>query len=174
LNSAYGKGLGDVRVGLAKTLLREPDLIARVTYRDDTGKRRMNGLSLPGGSRALRGELVALKRQDPLAFTGKLFYEHRYENDRGVQPGVAVGYHLSALLAASPETSMRFSFSQSFQGNVKVDGNKLKGTNEVQALLGIGASTILYRGVLLDFQVGAGLGKDSPDYVVNFSLPMRF
>ncbi|MDH3281331.1 MAG: SPOR domain-containing protein, partial [Gammaproteobacteria bacterium] len=67
-----GNGLGDLSIGFAKTLLREsgarPDLLARFTYDTDSGDQTDGGVALDGGFNELRGELVALKRQDPLAF----------------------------------------------------------------------------------------------------------
>jgi hypothetical protein len=117
-SSQSGAGLGDVRVGLAKTLLREglwtPDLVGRVTWDTDTGETSDNGVSLGGGFHELRGSLTAIKRQDPVAFVGGLSYEHTFEND-GVQPGATISANFGGFIALSPETSLRLLVSAAYQ-----------------------------------------------------------
>jgi hypothetical protein len=106
-----GFGIGDLRVGLAKTLLREnggwwPDLVARASWDTNTGETTANDVVLGGGFHELRGSLSAIKRQDPLAFVGGISYETTFENDN-VQPGDALGVSIGTVLAASPGASLR-------------------------------------------------------------------
>jgi hypothetical protein len=175
--NGWGNGIGDLTAGLAKTVLREgvvrPDLIARVTYNTGIGDKDDNDITLDGGYSSLTGSLVALKRQDPLAFVASAFYQKSFDSD-DVNRGDQYGFTLGTLLAASPETSLRFQFQTTFIDDIKVDGTTIDDSDQAQGVLVIGASSILGRGVLLDVAGGIGLTDDAPDYIVTFSLPIRF
>jgi hypothetical protein len=173
----WGHGLGDLTVGLAKTVLREgvvrPDLVARVTYNTGFGDKEDNGITLDGGYSSVTGSLVALKRQDPLAFVVSGFYQKSFDEDN-VNLGDQYGFSLGTLLAASPETSLRFQLQTTFVDDIEVDGTTINDSNQVQGVLIVGASSILGRGVLLDVSGGIGLTNDAPDYFISISLPIRF
>lgn len=173
-----GHGLGDVSVGLAKTLLQEdggwwPDLIGRVTWDVDTGKTKDSGVILGGGFNELSGSLSAVKRQDPLAFVGTVSYAKIFKNN-DIEPGDELAFSIGTVLAASPETSLSFFFNQTFADETKVDGNKINGSDQVAGTLSIGAATILGRNVLLSVTGDIGLTDDAPDYAIGVSLPIRF
>lgn len=172
-----GSSYGNLTVGLAKTLLREkswwPDVIGRATYNIGTGQKSDNNVALSGGFDSIRGALVALKRQDPLAFSLNLSYLHRF-SDEGFQPGSILGVSLGVNLAASPETSLYFSLDQSFVDEAESGGQAIENSDQVQSSLVVGTSSILGRNVLLNVSVGVGLTDDVPDYSVNVSLPIRF
>jgi hypothetical protein len=177
-DSESGHGLGDVSVGLAKTLLQEgaglwPDLIARVTWGAPTGKTRDGGVFLGGGFNAVSGSLSAVKRQDPLAFVGSASYAKTFEHDN-IEPGDEVGFSLGTVLAASPETSLSFFFNQAFADDTKIDGNKINGSDQVASTFNVGAATILGRNVLLSITGEIGLTDAAPDYAIGASLPVRF
>lgn len=172
-----GSGFNDLSLGVAKTIFRErgwrPDLIARVTWDTGTGNDEDNGVALDGGFQAVRGNLTVLKRQDPLAFVATASYQRTFENN-DIEPGDELGLGVQAVLAASPETSLRFGFAQTFADNIKFNGDKIDNSNQTQGTLSIGASTILAQGVLLDASFGVGVNDDAPDYFVRFGLPIRF
>ncbi|ADE13351.1 hypothetical protein Nhal_0134 [Nitrosococcus halophilus Nc 4] len=172
-----GSSLGDITVGVAKTVFRErgwlPDLIARVTWDTDTSQRFSNGVALGGGFHEIRGSLTALKRQDPLAFTGNFFYESSFEKDN-IDPGDKFGFSIGALLAASPATSLRLELQQVFSQELEVNGGDIPGSNQVSSSFIFGASSVLGRGILLSISGGIGLTEDAPDYFINFALPIRF
>ena len=172
-----GHGIGDVSVGVAKTFLREsgwqPDVIGRVTWDSDTANEIDNGVPLGGGFHEVRGSLVALKRQDPLAFVGSASYETAFESDN-IDPGDTLAISLAAILAASPETSLRVAFDQSFVGEVEVGGARVDGSDQTIGSLTLGAATILGPGVLLDVAGSVGLTEDAADYAIVVSVPIRF
>jgi hypothetical protein len=176
--SATGSGNGDVSVGLAKTLLREkkwwPDLIARVTWDTPTGQAQDNGVALGGGFNEIIGQVVALKRQDPLAFVARASYQKTLNQVRGIEPGNEAEFFLGTFLATSPNTSLQVSLDQTFADDVKFKGNKIKDSDQVSSTLNLGISSILARNVLLQLVGGVGLTPDAPDYSVTVSLPMRF
>jgi hypothetical protein len=173
----WGNGIGDLRVGLAKTVFREgvvrPDLIARVSYNTGIGERDDNDIALDGGFSAVTGQLVALKRQDPLAFVASGFYQKTFE-DNDLNPGDQYGFSLGTFLAASPATSLRFQLQTTFIDDVERDGRTISDSDRNEAVLVVGASSILGRGVLLDVAGGIGLTDEAPDYFISISLPIRF
>lgn len=172
-----GAGTGDVRVGLAKTLLREslgrPDLVGRLTWITGSGRSRDGGVSLGGGYQSVTGSLSAIKRQDPLAFVGGLNYQYTLEKDR-IQPGAAISANFGSYIALSPETALRLLFVAGYQDRTKVSGRAIPGSNRVPATLVLGGSTLVAPGTLLNLSVGVGLTDDADDLSVMLSVPMRF
>jgi hypothetical protein len=178
--SRTGSGMGDVSVGLAKTVLREkgwrPDVTARVTWNTPTGQSEDDNVALVSGSgfNQIIGELVALKRQDPLAFVLSGSYQRTFNKKDGVEPGDEYGFVLGAYLATSPETSVNLSLQQTFSNDYQRHGRTVNESGQVQSVLNIGISSILERQMLLNLTAGVGLTDDSPDYTVMLSLPIRF
>ena len=176
--SATGSGIGDFSVGLAKTVLREknwwPDLIARVTWNTPTGQAQDNRVTLGGGFNQIVGQVVALKRQDPLAFVASASYQKTLNQVRGIEPGNEAEFFLGTFLATSPNTSLQISLNQTFADDAKFKGDKIKDLDQVSSTLNLGISSILARNVLLQLVGGVGLTPDAPDYSVTVSLPIRF
>jgi hypothetical protein len=172
-----GQGLGDARLGLARTLSRErgwrPELIGRAAWHAPTAKRHSGGVALGGGFHGFEGELVAAKRLDPLTFmvsgSATTFLE-RDRIERGNQYALALG----AFLAASPETSLRLVLQHIVVSETKVDGRRLPGSDRLAAVATAGASLILGRGLLLDVAGDFGITKDAPDYALRVGLTRRF
>lgn len=175
-NSDKGTGFGDIRLGIAKTLLTEkhwwPDVIARFTWDSDSGQ-TPNGVVQGSGFDELQGSITVTKRQDPLVFIGSVSYESAFEK-KNIRPGDTLSFSLGAVLAASPETSLRVILNQNFIDKLEVNGQALKGSDRVSSTLNFGASSIIGRAKFLDFTAGIGLTKDSPDYTVGISFAMRF
>ena len=177
VGSANASGLGDLSVGVAKTLTREhgwrPDLIGRLTYIVGNGDRINNGVALPAGNPAAQVQLVALKRQDPLAFVGSLSYQKAFEKDL-IKQGDQVGFSLGTMLAASPQTSLQFSFSQTFAQKLQINGSKVPGSEQTVGMFNVGASSILSKNVMFNTVLSMGLSNDAPKYAIQFTLPIRF
>jgi hypothetical protein len=177
VNSANGNGIGDVSLGIAKTLAREsgwqPDLIARLTYNFGNGRRQDGTLSLGNGFRQVQGEFVALKRQDPLAFVASTFYSRAFEKD-GIKPGDAAGFSLASVLAASPATSLQLGFAQIYRREQENNGIKIRGSDQTYGIVSLGASSVLSRDVTLLTQFGIGVGGDAPKYSFRVSVPILF
>lgn len=172
-----GSSIGDVSIGLAKTLMREdgwmPDLIGRVAWNTSTGKQVDNGVSLGIGFDEISASVTALKRQDPLAFIASLSYTKTLEKDN-IQPGDQFGVSLGTSIAASPSTSLSFTLSQSFGQETKVNGNEVEGSSANSSQFLVGFSSSVSRTTLLSFSAGIGLTDDAPDYSFNVSMPVRF
>ena len=171
--SRDSSGLGDVGVTLAKSLLREhgwrPDLIGRVRWDTDTGETD-DGLFFGNSFHEISGTVTAVKTQDPLVFVGDVSYETTLDKS-GVDPGDEIGFSIGTLLAASPETSLRFFLNQTFADEVKVNSREIPGTEQVVGILSVAASSIVSARALVDVTAGVGLTEDAPNYLVSISLP---
>jgi len=172
-----GTAAGDVTVGLAKTFVHEsgwvPDLLGRITYEAPTGPLNVNQVPMPSGQSKLSLAGTALKRQDPLVFTGTAGYTKAFQANH-VTPGDQINFQTGAFLATSPETTLRAVLQQNFLQDTTVDNVTLKGSNSAQSILTFGASSILGRGFLADLQVGVGLTNSAPKYSVILSSTYRF
>jgi len=170
---SHGSGFGDIGFGLAKGLLHErnwwPDLIGRVTWDTDSGKTSDDGFSLGGGFNELQGSLTMTKRQDPLVFIGSASYGTTFEKD-AINPGDQLGFSVGALLAASPETSLRVVLNQTFVNELEVSDRAISGSDQVIGTLNFGASSIIGHGKFLDLTAGMGLTDEAPDYSVGISV----
>ena len=174
--SRSATGMGDVRVGLAKTLFREglwaPDLVGRITWDTNTGKTHGNGVSLGSGFNELTASLTATKRNDPVAFVGGLSYQHAFARDQ-VQPGGTIWANFGSVVALSPETSLHFLVAGGNQRETEVQGQRIAGSDRTIATFAVGGSTVLARGVLLNLSAGIGLIRDADDFSIMLSLPIR-
>lgn len=160
---------GDLRIGFAKTLIREglwkPDLVGRITWDSDSGSDE--------SFEELQVSLTAIKRQDPVTFIGGLAYQHTFEK-HSIEPGSLFSANLGGLLALNPETSLRFLFSGVFQSETRQSGVEVDASNRTAASFVAGGSTLLARGMLLNLSISIGLTDDADDFSVALSLPIRF
>ena len=169
--------VGDVTIGLAKTLVHEsgwiPDLLGRITYEAPTGPLTTNQVPMTSGQSKLSFAGTALKRQDPLVFTGTAGYTKAFEANH-VSPGDQINFQAGAFLGTSPETTLRGVLQQNFIQDTTVNNVTFKGSNSAQSILNFGASSILGRGILADLQVGIGLTNSAPKYSIILSSTYRF
>ncbi len=176
-NSQHGSGIGDVSITLSKTLSREegnkPDMIGFLSWDTSSGKRSDNGVSISEGFNEFNLGLTLTKSQDPLVFSGSFSAQRSIEKDH-IKPGDQYRLSLATFLAASPSTSLKFSFDQIFLAKTKINNKEVIGSKRTIALLNIGISSVVRRNTFLSLSAGAGLTNDSPDYTVNLSLSTRF
>ena len=174
--SRTGAALGDISVGIAKTLLSEdgwiPDLVGRFTWDSDSGKIANNDVFMGTGFNEFQVSLTALKRQDPLAFTSRFDYQTTLKKngfDRGDQYSLSLG----ASLAASPYTSLSLSLQQIWRQKTKFSNINVAGSDDVQSIMNFGVATRVTRNLFLIVNGGIGLTDASPDYLISVSLPFR-
>ncbi len=172
-----GYGLGDISVGLSKTLAREdgwrPDLIGNVGVTLPTGEESDNGVFLGGGFTSFEVGLSATKRQDPLVFVLSGSHARTLEHDN-IKPGPATSLGFTTLLAASPETSLRWGLSTTFFDDTEFDGRDIDGSGGVAASLTFGGSSVIGPGRVVDLSTSIGLTDDASAFSVRLSLPMSF
>jgi len=173
--SRSASGWGDVRVGLARTLLREgrwqPDLVGRLTWDSDTGE-TSDGIPLGDGFHQLQGSLSAIKRQDPIAFVTGLSYEYAFARDQ-LRPGATLAGSFGGFIALSPATSLQISLAGGYQWKTRFAGETIGGTDRTFASLILGGSTLLARGTLINASALIGLTNDTDDFRLVFSMPVR-
>ena len=173
--SSSANRLGDITLGIAKTLAREhdaaPDVIGRLSWNTGSGRNLAAPLSGGAGYHQLQGEILAVKRQDPLAFVASASYSHVFEKD-GVRPAGAAVLSVSALLAASPATSLQLGFAQVVRGKQELQGVRQDGTNQTYGVMSFGVSSVLSRDVTVVTQFGIGLGSDAPKYTIGIAFPI--
>ena len=174
-------GWGDLELGAAKQLLTErpgrPSVLASINWKTRTGGNEAGRLSPGNGFHQLQAAFTAVKRQDPLVFFGALSYTavlERTGEGGEVDPGDGVGFKSGALLAASPETSLRAGFELSRSSRTKIAGSGIPGSDATVAMLELGFASLLSRRTLVDLQFAIGLTPDSPDFQLRLSLPVRF
>ncbi|MBF6647827.1 hypothetical protein [Methylobacter sp. BlB1] len=168
---------GDVSVGLAKTLMHEtdwlPDVIGRITWDSATGSIEDNNILTGIGFNDFIGSLTFLKRQDPLAFTGRVAYKTSLKAE-GIEPGDQVEFAVNAILAASPQTSLNIGLQQAFLQETKLNNIKIPGSDGVVSAFTAGASSTIGRNLFFSVLGGVGLTEESPDYFLNVTIPIRF
>ncbi|MBA2484214.1 MAG: hypothetical protein H0V39_07310 [Nitrosomonas sp.] len=171
-----GAALGDISVGIAKTLLREsnwvPDLVGRFTWDSSSGKITSNNVFMGTGFDEFRFSMTALKRQDPLAFTGSFDYQTALKNN-GISLGDQYILSLGASLAASPYTSLALTLQQIWRDKMKIANTTVAESDAVQSIMNFGLTTRVTRKLFFTINGGIGLTDASPDYLISVSLPLR-
>lgn len=177
-DGAGDSGTGDLRIGVAKTLHRgrgaQSSLVGRLTWDTGTGHEDTGAVSLGRfGSDEVELSLSGTNRQDPLVFIGNVFYR-RALDDPNVKPGDQLGFSFGALLAASPDTSLRVVLDQTYEEEIMLDGVTVPGSDAVIAGLLFGASSNIGVGKFLDVWVQAGLTDAAPAYTFGVAYAVRF
>lgn len=177
-DSETATALGDVSIGIAKTVLREnggwrPDVVVRGIWDTASGERTDDGIALGGGFNELRGQVVAVKRQDPLAFVGAFSYSYTFEDD-DIKPGQQFALSLGANLALSPETSLSVTLNQTYSDELEFDGDEIEGSDQLSSTFDFGGSAIIAPRTLLRVTNSIGLTEDAPEYALRASVAYRF
>ncbi len=175
--SKTGNSLGDVNIGLAKTLMHEsgwlPDLVARLSWSAPTGSTTNNNVAMGGGFNGFNASMTALKRQDPLAFTGRVDY-HKTLKKNGFEPGDQLSLSIGATLAASPQTSLSIGLQQTYAQETKINNINVQGSDTVSSFFTVGAASTIGRSLFISTLGGIGLTDSSPAYFLNITVPFRF
>ena len=180
-----GAAFGDVEVALTKQVLRErmwvPDLLAGIRWKSTSGTAEFDpssdDVSTGTGFNSLTGSLTAVKSKDPLVFFGGVSYTHNFSAEKegsDISPGNELGFSLGAILAASPDTSIRLVYRHEFTEESEIESNEVPGSDRVEGIFEVGGSVVLTQSVLLDVAVGLGVTDDAPDVRFNLSVPIRF
>lgn len=174
-SSRSGNGIGSLKVGLAKTFVRErgwrPDVVGRISWDTGSGDRMDNGVFL-GGFESVGGSLSFIKRRDPLVFLGSISYETFFENDN-IEPGDQLAFSFGMALAVSPDSSFFASISNQFLDETEFENEQIDGSDLTSITLNLGASTIVSRGFLFNLTTGIGISDDAPDYSIGLSASVQ-
>lgn len=180
-------GRGDFVLGWSKQLYQQSDgragLIGNVAYQrggSHTNIGQANAASLPSlsaGYDAVQFRLTGVRRLDPLVFVGSVGHSFNRSADRGgnhIEPAGSNSASFRAILATSPDVSLRTGVAFTRTGDLKLNGATVGGSRQLVSVMEVGGSLVLGRRALLDVSVGAGLTQDSPDFTLAISLPIRF
>lgn len=186
-------GIGDIDAGLSWQALYArrwiPDTVLRLRARFPTGKSVFDiGTETTEGGRVVLNEsptgsgvyglnpsATLVWRVDPVVFFAGGGYTYNFENDfknnRRVDPGDVIEYFGGMNVSLSELVAFNLSFIDQIAGSTEVNGSKLDGTNINDARLSLGASIGLSDKTVLVVTAQAGLTEDSPDFVLNVSVP---
>ena len=157
---------GDLSARLAKILLHEQvgtvDFVGRVAANLGTGFASKNTIPIGEGFKEIRTKLTLLKRVHPLVFTGSMSFESTFKKNT-TKPGNQFGISLSALLAASPDTSLSIGIDQAFSQKTRVQNISVASSDRSRSMLVFVATTIVGRSTLLSLTFGKGKTRDTPD-----------
>ena len=189
-------GLGDIQVSLSRQIAREhgalPDLLANVSFKTKTGKDPFvlgnNEIALGTGFYDIQGRITAVKSSDPMILFGSLSYAYNVPAGKMVpdpqnlgqqilahfEPGDTAGFQLGAALAVNPETSLTFSWDQTFTRGTTVNGVRIPGSYLIGGTLRVGGSYIYAPGKIIDLSLGIGLTRDVPNLQFTVGVPLRF
>jgi hypothetical protein len=177
-------GIGDMSMRLSHQLLSEkgkwPGLVGSLSYQAATGRNTSyeQGPLVAHGSGfpSLQGSVSAIKRADPLVFFGNYSYTYIYGRNKAgaaIQPGSVSGLRVGVALATAPATSLRAAFNLNFLNTTKVNGGPVP-TDDTNAFFEIGGSAVLTEYTALDVLIALGLTRNTPDFRLMVSLPIRF
>jgi hypothetical protein len=191
-------GFGDVEVALTKQLMngrgQAPVLLGGIRWKSTTGPDPFQPTStqatLGTGFQSLQGSVTAVKPSDPLVLFGTFSYTANLSTTKQIQgldpanpgaltlghlnPGDTLGFQLGTALSVNPEASLNFALDQRFTRAASLDGKSLPGTYLSEAVLRLGTSYIYAPGRSVDFGLGIGLSRDSPDFQFSVNFPLRF
>lgn len=178
-SNATATGTGDISFSLAKTLFREkgrrPDVIAQLTYDSDSGDLDSSGIQLGNNHESIGFAVRATKRQDPLVFSYGISYTAQITKDN-FNPGEQTNISASALLAASPSTSLLFSLNHTIIDSAELNGDSIPGSRGIDTNINLGISSVIGSRTFLSAGVIGGLTDASNDFTayLGFSRRMRF
>jgi Putative MetA-pathway of phenol degradation len=178
-------GLGDMEFALTHQFVREsgwlPDLLLEGRWKTNTGEDAFDGgngtLPLGTGFNGLSARVTAVKTVDPVVLVGTAGYTRNLEGNREdfrIDPGDQWLGSLGAVLAAGPGVSLRSGISVGFSDEATVDGDRVAGSDRVDARLNFGIGATITEKVLVDFGFGAGVTDDAPDFTTRAGLAYRF
>ena len=169
------QGLGDPSISLTKQILSEsdlrPGLFLSGGWNSNLGQVK-HKLPLGTGFNEVLAGFTAVKRQDPLVFTGGFTYEKSLEHN-GLKPGDQYIANLAMLLAVSPETSLRFNQQITFGNQSTFRGKPIPGSEKTAGTFSFGLLSILGRGFVVDFTAGIGETPDAPNFFIQLGFPIR-
>lgn len=182
--SLHNDGIGDLSVAASHQFLAEtgklPSLVGSLSYESTTGRNTSYEggplVALGGGFPSLQASLSATRRVDPLVFFGSLSatrYDARDKGGARIRPGNIYGVRFGTALATAPATSLRAAFSLSLLDKTRINGAPVP-TGDVIAFLEVGGSAVLTPTTALDVLFSAGLTRNTPDFRLMVSLPVRF
>lgn len=182
--TTHSDGRGDLYVAASHQFLGEtrdmPSLVGSLGYQAATGRNTSYEqgpfVALGGGFPSLQASLYGTRRLDPLVLFGSLSATRFHGREKGgahVQPGNIYGLRFGTALATAPSNSLRAAVSLSWQDKTRISGAEVP-TDDVSAFLELGGSAVLTPSTAIDILFAAGLTRNTPDFRLTVSVPVRY
>jgi len=174
-SSSTISGVADIQLSLLKGLVQErgrwPDIIARFSIDTDSASSG-DGESVGSGSNEYTLGLTVTKRQDPLVFTFGLSHAISASVD-DFTAGPVTQLSMGTVLAASPYTSLRFSFDQVVVGESSFEDQDITGSGTNLGVLSLGVSSVVSQFTFVNASLGVGLTDSGTDYSISIGISRR-
>ncbi len=174
-------GFGDIDIGWTKQWYTQPGgsgALASLRVSEPVATDQAGSSVAVGSSfRTLQGSLLFIHRVDPVVYVGGLSYAANLTRRIGgarIDPGDAIAMRAGALIALSPDTSLRLGLDLGRTQDAARDGAVLAGSSAVVGEFSAGFSFVLTPRTLLGIEAGIGLTPRSPDFRIGVALPVRF
>ncbi len=180
LSVESASGFGNTEIGLTKQLFTEPGgfgLLASLRWVGQADANPDSTVAAGSSFGSVQGGLLFVTRRDPVVYFGALSHslgQRRRIAGALIDPGNATGLRAGAIVALSPDTSLRLGFEFSRTADARLDSVVVAGSGKVQGEFSTGFSFVLTPRVLLGMEAGLGLTPNSPNFRVGLSLPFRF
>jgi hypothetical protein len=133
-------------------------------------------VALGSGFPSLQASFQATRRLDPLVLFGSLSAIRFREREKGgarVRPGNIYGLRFGTALATAPSNSLRAAVSLNLLDRTRIDGQAVP-TDDLNAFLELGGSAVLTPSTAIDILFAAGLTRNTPDFRLTVSVPIRY
>ena len=182
--SASLSALGDLELALSKQLRRGGDagldILGSLRWKTATGgsplRATNNRLASGTGYDSLAAFFTAVKVVDPAVLFGGASYAYHFAaaSDAGrFEPGDSYGFNLGMAVALNLNTSLSFAYEQQFVRHSTLSDASIAGSDLSTGVFNVGASIGLSDARTLSISIGIGVTEDSPDVLLNFSMPFR-
>ncbi len=174
-------GVGNIDIGWTKQWYTQPGgsgaLVSLRVSEPVSADQASSSVAVGSSFRTLQGSLLFIHRVDPVVYVGGLSYAanlaRRIAGVR-IDPGDAIAMRAGALIALSPDTSLRLGLDLSRTRDTSIEGAVVAGSAAVLGEFSTGFSFVLTPRTLLGIEAGIGLTPRSPDFRIGLSLPIRF
>lgn len=177
------EGVGDIRLTYSQQLFKEktniPSAIGSVTWKAPTGKDAYEdpqSLELGSGFHGIRAGVTVLKQDDPAIIYSGIGHTWNLEDDKGasgkIKPGNSVDLSLGLAYALTDKINVNFGLDQVWTGKSKINDVEVINTDTHTASLSVGSKVKLSQKKALDVSAKIGLTNDTPDFQIQFGMPL--
>jgi hypothetical protein len=183
-DTTHSDGIGDLSLAASHQFMAEtrelPSLVGSLGYQAASGRNTSYEqgplVALGSGFPSLQASLHATSRLDPLVLFGSLSATRFRERDKGgarVRAGNIYGLRFGTALATAPSNSLRAAVSLNLLDRTRIDGQAVP-TDDLNAFLELGGSAVLTPSTAIDILFAAGLTRNTPDFRLTVSVPIRY
>lgn len=178
-------GWGDIELGLSHQFYRStglwPDLLASLRWKTTSGEGPFDidpdrAVATGTGFDSINLAVTAVKVVDPAVYFGSLNHSWNLSRNESIgkyDPGNSYGFSLGMAIALNLSNSLSFGYDQQSVQHSSVDGMRVPGSYLTTGLFTVGTSFAANDFLTADLSLGFGVTADSPDFQIDFSVPIR-